>query len=633
MRAFANLRRQFSYDDQFADVIREKPVILGYFFSDGRVQGALPKYRSFVKPDGGAQPSGILQLATRGWRFERGYTGNLRPLLLAAQEIAGHANFDLDDDGVVRSAPIFVRHAGRYYASLPLVMLSQYRYYAHDAPLPAKIDSITSLAGVRYGIHGFELGGREFLLNENGRANIRFLGEGGKSGDFRSSRKAVFPYVPMIEVVEGSADRADFDGKIVLIGSSSPQLGDIHTTPVNAAMPGAELVATMLSNLMKQNYLTRAPGAKTNELLVLAGVLAFFSILFVLVGPLWSGLAAALAAGAHFYYVLDQWDSANLIVSLVPALLAVAGLYMVNTVVGFVAEWRASNHLRNTFSQYVPPEFAKRMSESGQKVNLEGEMRELSVLFSDIRNFTGIAENLSPKDLTLLMNEMLTAQSEVIHNHSGTVDKYIGDAVMAFWNAPLADPKHAVNAVLAALDMQAAIRQLSEQIQSEGMPPMRLGVGIATGETNVGNMGSKLRMTYTAIGDNVNIASRVEGLTKFYRVPVLVADGTREQCQNSDIIFRVVDMVRVKGRERPLTLYQPMGVGQTITPATQERVKACEQIWKLYLAGNFAEALNALTRIKDWQKDGLLAVYEERLQTLVKNPPEQWDGVFTHMEK
>jgi adenylate cyclase len=330
---------------------------------------------------------------------------------------------------------------------------------------------------------------------------------------------------------------------------------------------------------------------------------------------------------------LDQWDSANLIVSLVPALLAVAGLYMVNTVVGFVAEWRASNHLRNTFSQYVPPEFAKRMSESGQKVNLEGEMRELSVLFSDIRNFTGIAENLSPKELTLLMNDMLTAQSEVIHKHSGTVDKYIGDAVMAFWNAPLADSKHAVNAVLAALDMQAAIRQLSEQIQSEGRPPMRLGVGIATGETNVGNMGSKLRMTYTAIGDNVNIASRVEGLTKFYRVPVLVADGTREQCQDSDIIFRVVDMVRVKGRERPLTLYQPMGAGQTITPATQERVKACEQIWKLYLAGNFAEALNALSRIKDWQKDGLLAVYEERLQTLVKNPPEQWDGVFTHMEK
>ena len=615
------------YDARFAEAIQNKPVVLGYIFDkSARAEAALPRPVELFRKANPAEktPDRDIKPAAREWPFLRGYSGN-RPELLRGALTAGHMVFFQDDDGLIRRAPLIVRHGGGYYESFPLAVLRHYQNASQPQPLLA--DPQETLGGKA--LSEFNVSRFRIPVDEEGAMLINYRGDGG-ARNFDESPDAVFRYVSAAEVVSGEAPAGHLENKVALVGSSAEQLRDLHATPVNPAMPGVELAAIQIANMLKNQALARPPGSAMIETaaLLVAAVLA--AAAFVFVGPLISFIVTAVLVAGWVWFNLSQWD--GLVVQrFAPPLMVFAGLFLWSFIVGFIVQWRSSRQLQDTFGQYVPPELAKRMGK--EKVSMEGESREISVLFSDVRNFTSISEQYEPKELARLMNRMLTALSAAIHKHGGTVDKYIGDAVMAFWNAPLDDPQHARNATLGALDMQEAMRTLSAELESEGRAPMRLGVGICAGEASVGNMGSQLRMAYTAMGDTVNLASRLEGLTKQYGAGILVSDSVRLLCQDA-ITFRWVDDVRVKGRERPVRIFEPLGESSLVDPEILRALDAFHKMRQLYGRGDFAGAKAALDKFLARAPDDPVAlVYASRLESLTANPPEGWDGVTNFEEK
>ena len=618
-RNLSSLRNQFDYDEVFASSIRDKQVVLGYVFEkSARVSGALPPPVDFYNAQNPSEKISprTIEGYSQGWNAYRGYSGTLRKLL-ESSDGAGYVNFITDPDGFVRRMPLLVSHARRGYKSLALSLMQRIgagRGQQQKILIEDDGDSIEELLVGQY----------EMKINTEGEMYLNFINGGGKWANFENSSQAVFRYVSAHRVLSGKAPKV-FQDKIVLVGSSSKVLGDIYSTPINSEMPGVELLATQLVNITEGNILQRVSSTETLALAILIAVVASFALASVFVGPLISfGITVVLCVIA-VYANLHLWDEKQQIINFTSPLLVLIGLYLWNSISGFIMQWRISNNLQSTFGQYVPPELAKNIS-NPQDINLDGESRELSVLFSDVRNFTSISETFTPKDLTQLMNRMLTTLSTVIHEHSGTVDKFIGDAVMAFWNAPIEDPHHVNNSVRAALAMQKAMKKLSTQLQSEGHPAMNLGIGICSGEANVGNMGSKLRLAYTAIGDTVNVASRVEGLTKYYKVEILVTNSTREKCDG--IIFRLVDRVRVSGRKQALEIYEPIVEDQFLSQEQQEALTQYEQMRQAYEIGDFEQAQQLLA---EYQKlapqDGLAKWYEEKIATLLKTPPDVWEGI------
>lgn len=625
--AVNRLRDEYDYDRHMNETLLETPVVLGYAFdATGRVEGALPPpIERLARPDGRPMGKLAMRLLTEEWESYSGYLGNLPSYLQAVESAAGHVNFLPDEDGVVRRAPYFIRHAGGVYPSLPLAVYMRLNNIGGE-DIVAYPDDDGGLASIGVGL-------RRAPMNSHGSLYLNYMGRGGRNVNFETTPGAVFRYVSFADVVERKVPLEHLDDKIVFVGSSSAQLRLLFATPVNPEMPGVEVLATQLANLMGDNILQRADGTAFREIMLALALALALSVLFAVASPLLAGLGLAAALAGYAYFVAVQWDN-HAIWALLPICLMMLGVFLVNTVVGFVMTWQANRHLQNTFGQYVPPEFAKKIGASDKAINMEGEVRELSVLFSDVRDFTAISETLSPRELTLLMNRMLTDLTEVIHRHGGTVDKYIGDAIMAFWNAPLADDAHARRSVLAALDMQSAMRNLSQELKRQGFErELRLGVGICTGDANVGNMGSNLRMAYTAIGDTVNLASRTEGLTKYYRCSVLITESTYAQCKD-EIACRPVDLVRVKGRRQPAVLYEPMGEAHRLQPEQMAAVAEFERFLGLYAAGEFGAAGEALRDYRTRNpEDGLIAVYEERIAQLQANPPAHWDGILTHESK
>ena len=614
------LIEESDHDARFAEAAHNKPVVLGYIFDESaRAEAALPRPIKFFKKENASEPAPTrnLKQSARDWPFRRGYSGN-RPELIRGALAAGHLTFFQDDDGVIRRAPLIIRHGGGYYESFSLAVL---RHYQNSRkPQPIQIESGD-------GVSEFQVSRFRVPVDKEGAMLLNYVGAGSVR-NFEENPNAVFRYVSAVDVINGAASSAHLRNKVAVVGSSAEQFRDLHATPVNPAMPGAELAALQIANLLNNEGRSRPSGVAETAVLLLVALAAAAGFLFV--GPLISFIVTAVLSIGWILFNLGQWDSL-VVYRFVPPLFVFAGLFLWSFIIGFIVQWRSSRQLQDTFGQYVPPELAKRMGK--EKITMEGESRTISVLFSDVRNFTSISEQYQPKDLAQLMNRMLTALSAAIHKHGGTVDKYIGDAVMAFWNAPLDDPEHARNATLGALDMQDAMRRLSDQLVAEGRAPMRLGVGICTGEASVGNMGSELRMAYTAMGDTVNLSSRLEGLTKKYGAGILVSESVQKAC-GKDIAFRWVDDVRVKGRERPVRIFEPIGEAEMVQPELLRAVEEFHQMRKLYGKGEFSEAKASLNKYMDAiQDDPVATVYLRRLESLISNPPSEWDGVTKFEEK
>lgn len=610
--ALEALRPRLDHDALFAAALKGRPVVLGYYFSgrgDGVSSGALPA------PVWPAGSFGGRNIAFTVWNSHGGNLERFQQAALAA----GHFNPLVDFDGISRRVPMVAEYQGRYYEALSLAML---RALLGQPPVVPWFPDKERLAGRLYqSLEALQLptarGTLAIPVDENVAALIPYRGP---QGSFR--------YISVADVLAGRIGPDELRGKIVLIGTTAPGLLDLRATPVGESYPGVEIHANLIAGMLDGTVKQQPTWVLGAELLLLLLSGALMILLLPRLTPLRATLAAAAVLLAGVGANLAFWQLSGLVLPLASSLLLVLALFVLDMSWGYFVETRSKRQFAELFGQYVPPELVEEMSRDPRSYSMDGRKAELTVLFSDVRGFTTISEGLAPDELTRLMNEYLSAMTEVIRASRGTLDKYIGDAIMAFWGAPVAEPQHARQAVLAALRMQAALPALNRAFADRGWPAIRIGIGINTGEMTVGDMGSAVRKAYTVMGDAVNLASRLEGLTKQYGVGILVGEGTRRAL--ADIVCREVDRVQVKGKAEAVAIYEPLGLEADAGEAMREELRLWHQALRHYRAQEWDRAEMLLLNLARMAPERrLYGLYMERVAQLRRQPPvPDWQGVW-----
>jgi len=600
-------RRTLDYDARFADALKGRPVVLGYHFSNqenAANAGLLPP------PVLSASAFAGRNMAISRWN---GFGANL-PIFQRVAASAGHFVPLVDPDGVSRRIPLLAEFKGDYYEALSLAVV---RVLLGSTEV---IPGFVNEGGKNYS-------GLEWLDIKTPRGILRVPVDelAGALVPYRGYQGS-FRYVSAVDILNGKVEKDALAGRIVLVGTTAPGLLDLRSSPVGATYPGVEVHANMIAGMLDGSIKVKPAymvGAETALLVV-------FGFIMILLLPRLSPIRATMLAlgmlSLLFAIGFMTW-SAGLVLPLGASLWLIVGLYAFNMAWGFFVESRTKRQFTDLFGQYVPPELVDEMAKDPERYSMEGRNAQLTVLFSDVRSFTTLSEGLDPKELTELMNTYLGSMTTLVRNHRGTLDKYIGDAIMAFWGAPVSDAEHARNAVLAALDMQKALRGLDDTFRARGWPILHIGVGVNTGTMTVGDMGSKVRKAYTVMGDAVNLGSRLEGLTKQYGVGILVGEETRAALP--DMVFREVDKVRVKGKEHPVGIFEPIGLSDQVSKEKHEELKLWQQALKAYRAQQWDQVDTLLINLRRMAPEAALyEIYEQRVALLRKEPPgDGWDGV------
>lgn len=609
------IQPQLEFDKLFADKIRNRNVVLGYYLTNQQninLSGTLPAP---------VFQAGTFKGHPVGFTTWNGYGANLPELQQAALS-AGHFNPMIDIDGRVRRVPMLVEYDGAYYESLSLAMVRTLLGQPKLLPGYAE-DKASGYAGLEW-LELDAAGGRLKIPVDSDVAT--FVPYRGKQGSFR--------YISIADVLHDRIDVAQLKDKIVLVGTTTPGLMDMRATPVDEVYPGVEVHANMISGILDQNLKERPAymlGAEVVWLLLIGLALSF---LLPLLSPAKAILTSAFVLGATTGLSLLTWSYGNILMPVANSVVMIALLFALNMSYGYFVESRTKRQITSLFGKYVPTELVDEMSKNPEQVvSMEGESREMTILFSDVRSFTTISEGLDPKELSLLMNEFLTPLSRVISKHHGKVDKYMGDCIMAFWGAPKPQPDHARNAILAGIEMQQTLQALQPHFKERGWPEIHAGVGINTGRVSVGNMGSEVRVAYTVMGDEVNLASRLEGITKQYGVGIIVGENTRNAVP--DFIYRELDHVRVKGKDKPVAIYEPMGLASEASKALHDEVRLFHEVRRFYRKQTWEQAELQLMNLQRMSPDTeLYKVYVKRVAYFRNNPPAaDWDGVFVFETK
>jgi len=610
----SQIQPNLEFDRLFADKIKDRNVVLGYYLTgqkDNNTSGQLPE-PTF--------PSGAFKGYPIGFTIWNGYGANL-PELQQAAASAGHFNPLVDFDGRVRRVPMLVEYDGAYYESLSLAVVRTLLGQPKLQPGFAE-SKATGYAGLEW----LELdAGSKLRIPVDGDV-ATFVPYRGGQGSFR--------YISIADVLHDRVDVELLKNKIVLVGTTAPGLMDMRATPVAEVYPGVEVHANMISGILDQNLKERPAymlGAEVVWLLLIGAALSFLLPLF---SPIKAILASAFVLVASVMLSLAMWSSWNVLMPVANSLVMVALLFALNMSYGYFVESRTKRQITSLFGKYVPSELVDEMSKNPEQVvSMEGESREMTILFSDVRGFTTISEGLDPKELSQLMNEFLTPLSRVISKHQGKVDKYMGDCIMAFWGAPKPLPDHARNAILAGIEMQQTLQRLQPRFKERGWPEIHVGVGINSGRVSVGNMGSEVRVAYTVMGDEVNLASRLEGITKKYGVGIIVGENTRNAAP--DFLYRELDHVQVVGKDKPVAIYEPICLASEASKALQDEVKLFHEVRRLYRKQDWDQAELQLMNLQRMSPDTVLyRIYAERVNHFRKNPPAaDWDGVFVFQTK
>jgi adenylate cyclase len=616
--AYEAMRGKLDFDSLFAASIKGRPVVLGYYFNGNE---RAVKANAIPPP---VLPKGTFTGRNIAFAAWNGYTGNL-PIYLKNASTAGHFNPLVDDDGVSRRVPMLLEFEGSYYEPLSLAILRTLVAIENGAfPAVQPVFPLDQMSSDSYGgMEWVKVGRYSIPVDREAAALIPFHGP-----------KGTFPYFSLADVLNDRVSPEQLKRKIVLIGTTAPGLQDLRSSPVDSVFPGVEIHANMVAGMLAQNFKQRPAymlGAEVMLLLVGGVALSF---LIPLLSALWATVVTAagliLITGLNF----AVWTQANAVLPLATSLLMVAFLYTMDMAYGYFVESRSKRQFTELFGQYVPPELVNRMALDPEKYTMEPKEAELTILFSDVRGFTGISEKLKPEELREYMNEYLTEMSGIIRSkYRGTLDKYIGDAIMAFWGAPVEDARHARNGVLAALAMQETCETLNRKFAARGWPTLKVGIGINSGIVRVGDMGSRIRRAYTVLGDAVNVASRLEGRTKHYCVGILVGESTRNAVK--DVIFREIDRIKVKGREEPLTVYEPLTTDANADERLREELQLWNQALRDYRAQQWdrvhASLLNLQRLYPARELYGLYALRVEGFR--LAPPPAGWDGVTVFDEK
>jgi len=613
------LKPALDYDGMFADSMRGRPVVLGFNLTSGQAKGVLPEPAFTTEFLNGRE---LMAYAVDG------YEANIAQLQQAAKG-AGVFTAVPDADGIVRSSPLVFRVGDGYYSSLSLATLAAFLdTRAINPVLPKAVDTLSEREREASAFDTLQLwtnkaGRVAFPVGDGMTSLVTFRGTGGPSG-------GAFPYVSAVDVLNGKVAKEVLEGAIVLVGTTAPGLQDLRATPVNAQYPGVEIHANMIKSMLDGRFKVRPAAAEDLEAVLVIVVGLVLTITLPMLAPAWSVLLASTAfigAGWLNYYAYTNYD---LVLNVFICLLLIATLFVLNLAWGYFFEFRKGRALVTRFGEYVAPELVEKMAEDPEAYNMDGESRELTVMFVDVRGFTTISEGLSPKELREYINLYLTAMSEDIRSsHQGTLDKYIGDAVMAFWGAPVSFPDHASRAVATSLLMQASAARLNQHFLARGWPELKIGIGLNSGLMHVGDMGSKIRRAYTVMGDAVNLGSRLEGITKVYGVGIAVGIATRLAAP--EFVYRELDLVRVKGKNEPVAIYEPLGKPHELAPAVMDELAQWDAALLLVRSQQWDAAQGAIAALAAAHPErGLYALYLERITHFRNHPPgPDWDGVTT----
>jgi adenylate cyclase len=554
------------------------------------------------------------------------FPGVLRniPVLEDAATGTGLFTIRAERDGIVRRVPMAMRAQGVIIPSLSLEML---RIALGSGPLIIRSGEA--------GIHSIGVRGLELPTDRNGLIWVYFSGH----EDFR---RADSRYVSARDVLSGRVPPERIAKKLVLIGTSAIGLLDRQTTPLDPSMPGVEIHAQIVENALTHGWITSPDYAIGAELfvavLVSLLVIIFVPVLGAATVAVVGAVIAASLAGVSWYLFRES----GILIDVTYALMSTLAIYFVLVFTNYLREQLQRQQIRSAFGQYLSPALVEQLVQTPEKLVLGGEEREMTIMFSDVRGFTTISETYrsDPQGLTSLMNRLLTPLTNAIIDHKGTIDKYMGDAVMAFWNAPLLDDAHAVNACAAALEMCDRMVKLNRDLEQEALAsgrkfvPIRIGVGVNTGTCVVGNMGSDLRFDYSVLGDAVNLASRIEGQTKTYGVSILAGSNTIKAAADRFAALEL-DIVRVKGKTAPEALYGIFGAADVAARESFRRLREFSfQMLSSYRSRDWAKAMAAIDLCRPLENEfGLkyfFDLYQERIAEYRENPPpDDWDGVVT----
>lgn len=549
----------------------------------------------------------------------KGYSSNPPELMNGAYSAGFISNPLIDEDGIVRRTPLLHEYNNKAYESLALAIAAT---YLEDISLPVFVDERFLLEGYPP-LEAVEIAGRRIPVDAQGAVLVPYRGGAGS-----------FQYVSATDVIRGTVENPEIlDGAIAIVGATAPGLQDLRSTPFGSVYPGVEIHANVLAGILSDRFRWKPAYTAAAEMLAIA----IFGLITALVLPVLSAVFATLMMFVMFTAAIWSnmylWNVEMHVLPMATTMLVLIGIYMINMVFGYFFESRTRTHMNELFGQYVPPDLVSEMAHDPRHYSMESEKRELSVLFTDIRGFTTISERLDAQELSELLNRFLTPMTEVVHHTRGTIDKYMGDAIMAFWGAPVLDLQHAHNAVDAGLAMLEALDNLNKDMAKEGLPPIQIGVGVNSGTMSVGNMGSRFRRAYTVLGDAVNLGSRLEGLTKLYGVDFIVSEITRDEAPRYE--YREIDRVRVKGKDEPVIIYEVVGREGEVNDEQLSQIVQFEQALKLYRAQDWDQAERVLADLAERDKARKIYwIYLERIRLFREEPPgPDWDGVFTHETK
>jgi adenylate cyclase len=591
-----------------ANILEGGPYILGYYFDmhkrshhDGQIVSRAnlhPLQLAIVGPsDSPPLHKSVFEALE--------VTGNI-PALSQAAPGSGFMNVAPDADGVIRRVPLIMSYEEEYYPSLAL-------------------GAVMQLLGTRQAMARTTSGGAESIRIAN--LTIPLDAKGQLLLNFRGPSRT-FTYISARDILRDQTEANAFKDKIVFVGTSAAGLKDIRTMPLDPIYPGVETHATVVDNILTGEFLHRPDWALGLELvfIIAAGMMA--TVFLVWLGGLWMLAPMAVFAAGSIFGTLYTLKNHGMYFSPFMPLLTLAGNFSLLTFQKFWLEEKEKRKIKNTFEHYLSPDVIKRVMKNPDLLKLGGEKKNLSILFSDIRSFTNISESMSPQELVTFMNEYLSAMTDIILKNGGTLDKYMGDAIMAFFGAPEDIQDHALVAGNTALEMLEKLNECRDKWCLPGPYTLEIGIGISSGEVIVGNMGSRKRFSYTVMGDQVNLASRLEGLTKEYGVKTLISGFTREQA-GEKLVCREIDLVRVKGKEQPVAVYEPFA-GDDSTRGGFDFIPSFEQGLASYRGQEWKKAetfFNKVLKMKPGDKPSL--IYIDRCRKMALSPPgPEWDGVW-----
>jgi adenylate cyclase len=638
--ALNELRALPSNDAVFADALQQSRVVLGQVANNlENVARKLPKGPPMARR--GERPEAFIQ---------HGFRNAIRnfEVLESATPGLGMINVEPDPDGIVRRAPALLRVAverenGKIRQKIyPSLVVEMYRVATGDPRRPFYVSSNA------LGINEVALT-KDFSIptTRDGDIWVYYAKPGETTGDL---------YVSAKDVLNETLPAERFQNKFVLVGTSAAGLRDIRVTPITNNMPGVEVHANMIETIWFRTPLVRPNNALDAELLgVIIGGLLLIAFL-PMIGAVWSlvlagAVVAGFAAFSWFSFAGLEWWFLQLpgraLVDFSFFAVTIILLYSVLTFSSYSRTAAERRQVRGAFSQYLSPALVEQLADDPDRLQLGGEMRSMTFLFCDIRGFTAISETFKtdPQGLTKLINKFLTPMTDIIMERQGTIDKYMGDCIMAFWNAPLDDPAHYRHACESALAMFEFLPKLNNQIEEEAKAenrqfhPIRIGIGINTGECVVGNMGSEKRFDYSVLGDAVNLASRLEGQSKNYGVNIVIGEET--QADVPDFATIELDLIAVKGKEEAVRIYALLGdATMKADPAYQALIEKHDNMLKIYRSQKWDDAEAMLPECNEAaHKAGvdlsvLYELYSERMALYKWDPPpKEWDGVFVATSK